>query len=74
LAWLPQEVAQLDSLNHLDLWNNQLSTLPDALSQSSRLRWIDVRGNPVSLEVQKIWMRRLPKTKVYFSKTCNCGG
>ena len=47
-------ISSYNNIIHLDISNNQLTTIPEDLSALSKLQSLDIRGNPFS-NVKKIY-------------------
>ena len=48
-------ISSYNNIIHLDISNNQLTTIPEDLSALSKLQSLDIRGNPFS-NVKKIYI------------------
>ncbi|HEX2623583.1 MAG TPA: leucine-rich repeat domain-containing protein, partial [Phototrophicaceae bacterium] len=57
LTALPESLASLQNLTHLDLRNNQLLALPAALADLPHLKKLDLRWN--KLRVLPDWLKYL---------------
>lgn len=74
LTALPAEISNLTKLTFLDVWGNDIGFLPPEIEQlSETLKEIDMRVILMSPEEHKRIKELLPKTKIHFSKSCNCG-
>lgn len=72
LELLPPQIGNLQNLEVLDLWSNNLGNLPNSLSNLKSLKVFDLRNILMSDEEQNRIQALLPKTKIYFSPSCNC--
>ena len=74
ISTLPPEISKLNELFYLDVWGSNVASFPDDIQQlKETLKEIDMRVIMMSdIEHKKI-QELLPNTKIYFSKSCNCG-
>ena len=71
---IPSEIKRLKKLKFLDLWGNDIGALPTEISElANTLEEIDMRVILMSNAEHKKIKALLPKTKIRFSKSCNCG-
>jgi Leucine-rich repeat (LRR) protein len=71
---LPPEIRHLKKLKYLDLWGNEIGSLPYEISElENTLEEIDMRVIFMSNQEHKKIKELLPKTKIRFSKACDCG-
>jgi hypothetical protein len=54
LTSLPDEFGNLNQLQKLDLYSNQLTTFPVGFSQLKQLKWLDVKHNPLEEEIMAV--------------------
>jgi Leucine-rich repeat (LRR) protein len=74
LAALPPEISNLKKLTFLDVWGNDIGFLPEEIELlSETLKEIDMRVILMSPEEHRKIKELLPKTKIHFSKSCDCG-
>ena len=55
ITWLPSEIGQLQQLQKLVLWGNQLSSLPAAIGQLQQLQVLYLGSNQLSTLPAVIW-------------------
>jgi len=71
---IPKEIKYLKKLTFLDLWGNDIGSLPNEISElQNTLQEIDMRVILMSNPEHKKIKALLPKTKIRFSKSCDCG-
>lgn len=71
---IPPEIKHLKKLKFLDLWGNDIGSLPYEIRElENNLEEIDMRVILMSNAEHKKIKELLPKTKIRFSKSCNCG-
>lgn len=71
---IPPEIKHLKKLKFLDLWGNDIGSLPYEIRElENNLEEIDMRVILMSNVEHKKIKELLPKTKIRFSKSCNCG-
>ncbi len=71
---IPAEIRYLKKLHYMDLWGNDIGSLPYEISDlSETLQEIDMRVILMSKNEHDKIRSLLPKTKIKFSKACNCG-
>ena len=74
LVSIPREIKNLKKLKFLDLWGNDIGALPYEISElENTLEEIDMRVILMSNAEHKKIKTLLPKTKIRFSKSCQCG-
>ena len=74
ITTLPPEIGKLQELFYLDVWGTNVASLPTEISElSSSLKELDMRVIMMSDTEHKKIKELLPNTKIYFSKSCNCG-
>ncbi len=70
---IPVEIKYLKKLKFLDLWGNDIGTLPYEIHElENNLEEIDMRVILMSKAEHKKIKELLPKTKIRFSKSCDC--
>ncbi len=70
---LPSTMGYLNKLEHLDLWSNSIVEFPESfVLLQETLKVLDLRVINMNLERQEAIKALLPKTLIYFSRTCNC--
>lgn len=72
LGYLPYCFGNLIRLEKLDIWNTEVSTLPESMEANDVLKKVDWRGVQLQQEEQDILQKRFPKVQFYFDKPCNC--
>jgi Leucine-rich repeat (LRR) protein len=70
---LPKSISKLKELKKLDLWSNEIEKIPFEITELKKLKELDLRVIQFNDEEQQMVLDLLPNTKVYFSKSCNCG-
>ena len=53
LSELPDNFGELIHLQHLDLLGNKLTRLPVSFCQLQKLKWLDLKDNPLEPELKK---------------------
>jgi len=73
LSELPKQIAQLTHLRYIDMFSTQIVDFPPEIgSLQNSLKEIDMRVIRMS-DAEKLHLQSyLPKTKFWFSNTCNC--
>jgi hypothetical protein len=56
----------------LELWDNEIGTLPDEMGQLRSLRYLELRGILFSEEQHVQFREMLPDTQIMLSPSCNC--
>jgi Leucine-rich repeat (LRR) protein len=74
ISSLPYGFGSLTNLVYADFWDNNLDNFPGSMQQMSSLKKLDLRNIIISRAKQEALQQQLPKTKIYFSAPCNCGG
>tara|TARA_B100000809_G_C15125994_1_gene526236 strand:+ start:1820 stop:2434 length:615 start_codon:yes stop_codon:yes gene_type:complete len=70
---LPKEIKYLKKLKYIDIWGNDIGSLPYEIRElEDNLIEIDMRVILMSKEENNKIKALLPKTKIRFSKSCNC--
>jgi len=70
---LPSTIGNLSALEYLDLWSNSIIEFPEAISKlAETLKEVDLRVINMNDERQEAIRTLLPKTILYFSRSCNC--
>jgi Leucine-rich repeat (LRR) protein len=70
---LPSTMANLIHLEYLDLWSNSIIEFPQAMDKlAETLKELDLRVINMNDERQEAIRTLLPKTTIYFSRSCNC--
>jgi Leucine-rich repeat (LRR) protein len=70
---LPKEIRFLKKLKYIDIWGNDIGSLPYEISElQDNLLEIDMRVILMSKDENNKIKELLPKTKIRFSKSCNC--
>jgi hypothetical protein len=69
---LPASIGEMDSLQVLELWDNEIGTLPEEIRNLKHLKVLELRGILFSDEQQKHFQELLPHTRIYMSPSCDC--
>ena len=70
---LPKEIRHLKKLEFIDVWGNDIGSLPYEIQElKDNLKEIDMRVILMSKDESNKIKELLPKTKIRFSKSCNC--
>lgn len=70
---LPPSMGYLIHLEYLDMWSNSIIEFPESMSLlAETLKELDLRVINMNEERQEAIKALLPKTKIHFSRTCNC--
>lgn len=73
ISYLPASISNLKKIEYIDLWSNIVVELPaELIKLKDILKELDLRVNYMSEIHQNNIKELLPKTKIYFSRTCNC--
>lgn len=71
---IPPEIRFCKKLRYIDLWGNDIGALPYEIADlSETLEELDMRVILMSNNEHEKIKELLPKTKIKFSKSCNCG-
>ena len=57
----------------LDLWNTNVTNLPEQITRLEKLKEIDLRGISMNPTQQQQILDLLPNVKILLSAPCNCG-
>ena len=68
-----KEIGNLESLENLDLWSNEIDQFPESISQLHKLKRLDMRVININDAAQQNIKNLLPETEIFFSGGCNCG-
>jgi len=74
ISSLPFGFGRLEKLEFLDLWDNNIDEFPLSMKDLTNLKTLDLRNIMISKTKQENLQAQIPKTKIYFSAPCNCGG
>lgn len=74
LTTLPYGFGSLSNLEYADFWDNNMDEFPSSMKELTKLKTMDLRNIIISKTKQDALQQQLPKTKIYFSAPCNCGG
>ncbi len=66
LSGIPAEIGQINSLIHLDLSHNQITDLPDELTNLTRLKTLNLTGNPIPTAKIDQLREKMPSTTIVF--------
>lgn len=70
---LPSTIGYLTNLEYLDMWSNLIVEFPESMTLlAETLKELDLRVINMNEERQEAIKALLPKTKIHFSRTCNC--
>jgi len=73
IAHLPSTIENLTNMFFLDLWGNEIQQLPKEISKlENTLKVVDLRVINIPDYQQEEMILLLPKTKFFFSTSCNC--
>lgn len=72
LGYLPFCIGQLSNLIAIDLWDTDVTNLPESLDAVKSLKTIDFQGVNLRIEEQELLQKRFPWVKFRFDKPCNC--
>jgi len=72
LGYLPYCLGHLQNLVAIDLWDTDVSTLPDSLQEVTELKTVDFQGVNLRIEEQEALQKRFPWVQFRFDKPCNC--
>lgn len=73
IVGFPACIGNLRHLEYLDAYSNELSVFPAEMKQMINLKNMDLRVISISDEDQARVHGYLPKTKIRFSNSCDCG-
>jgi Leucine-rich repeat (LRR) protein len=74
LVELPKELVDLPRLEFLDVWSNELETVPKEYKGFKNLKKVDLRVILLSDSQKDEIQKNFPTgTEVMFSPGCNCG-
>ena len=63
---IPEELKELKSLRHLNLSNNRITGLVPQWASSTKLEWVDLRGNPIESNTE-IFRIALPEYSEFWA-------
>lgn len=73
LAYLPQCLGkELKGLQAIDLYETEVSNLPDSLESCKTLKFVDFQGIQMRQEEIDSLKKRFPMVKFAFDPPCNC--
>lgn len=72
LGFLPYCMGNLKNLIAIDLWDTEVTTLPESLEGVTSLKLVDFQGIELRQEEQDFIQKRFPWVKFRFDKPCNC--
>jgi len=72
LGYLPFCLGQLTNLIAIDLWDTDVTNLPESLDAVKSLKSVDFQGVNLRIEEQELLQKRFPWVKFRFDKPCNC--
>jgi len=72
LGFLPYCMGELSNLVAIDLWDTDVSDLPESLQGVQSLKVIDFQGVNLRIEEQELLQKRFSWVKFRFDKPCNC--
>ena len=70
---IPYMIKNLQKLEYLDMWSNNLSKFPESLTEMKNLKEFDLRVIQFTDDEKERIATLLPNTKIHFSNSCNCG-
>jgi Leucine-rich repeat (LRR) protein len=62
--YIPENFGSLRNLQHLDLLGNKLSMLPVSFWRLEKLKWLDLKDNPLKDELKKLAGDCLNETQI----------
>ena len=74
ISYVSESILQNKNLEKLELWSNLLSSLPVGINLMPKLNYLDLRLNTFDNKEQDKLKVEFKNRKIYFSKSCNCGG
>ena len=66
-------IKNLQKLEYLDMWSNNLGSFPESLNDLKALKEFDLRVIQFTTEEKERIKNLLPNAKIHFSASCNCG-
>jgi Leucine-rich repeat (LRR) protein len=66
-------IKNLQKLEYLDMWSNNLNSFPESLNELKKLKEFDLRVIQFTKGEKDRIITLLPDTKIHFSSSCNCG-
>ena len=70
---IPNEIENLNQLEKMDLWSNEINYISDNISKLISLKELDLRVIMFSDKEKQRIAKLLPNCKIHFSNSCNCG-